>query len=52
MKRFCCKKEFIKELLIAFLKNKPDDASADARIIFAEDIIRCLENKEEEHEIK
>ena len=42
------RKEFIKELVVELVKNKPDDVYVEQIILFIEDILRYLENEEEE----
>jgi len=41
------RKEFIKELLVALVKAKPEDISVDLIMSFLEDILRYLDNEED-----
>ena len=42
------RKEFVHELVIELVKNKLEEVSMDVIILFVEDILWYLENKEEE----
>ena len=46
------RKEFIKEIVIELARNKPKEVHIEEIMSFVEDILRCLENEEdEEHEM-
>ena len=42
------RKEFVKDLVVELVKNKPDEINVDVIMSFMEDIMRYIENEEEE----
>ena len=42
------RKDFVYKLVIELVKKKPEEVSVDIIMVFVEDILRYLENKEEE----
>ena len=42
------RKEFVKDLVVTLVKNKPEDVNVEATMSFVEDALKHIENEEEE----